>query len=50
MFVPWVSVTGRSVLSRSVTHGTPRIVVSSWMPPLSVSTRRASLISLRKSR
>ena len=28
-FVPWVTVTGRSVLSRSVKHGTPSAVVSS---------------------
>ena len=36
-FVPSSHVTGRSVLSRSVKHGTPRNVVSSWMPPESVS-------------
>jgi hypothetical protein len=29
---------GRSVFSRSVRHGTPRTVVSSWIPPESVST------------
>ena len=29
-------VTGRSVLGRSVRHGTPSNVVSSWMPPESV--------------
>ena len=32
-FVPWVMVIGRSVLGRTVRHGMPRIVVSSWMPP-----------------
>ena len=33
------TVIGRSVFSRSVRHGTPRTVVSSWMPPESVRTR-----------
>src|SRR5207245_6815524 len=37
--VPQVTVAGRSVLSRSVKQGTPRIVVSSWIPPESVRTR-----------
>ena len=40
-FVPCVTVTGRSVDSRSVRHGTPSTVVSSWMPPESVSTTGA---------
>src|SRR5690625_7093794 len=29
LFVPWVMVTGRSVLGRRVRHGTPRMVVRS---------------------
>ena len=37
-FVPSSTVTGRSVLSRSVKHGIPRNVVSSWIPPESVRT------------
>ena len=37
-FVPDVTVIGRSVDVRSVRHGTPRTVVSSWTPPESVST------------
>ena len=41
VFVPCVSVTGRSVLSRSVKHGTPSAVVSSWTPPESVTTAAA---------
>ena len=40
-FVPRVTVIGRSVFSRTVRHGTPRKVVSSWMPPESVMTRTA---------
>src|SRR5436853_386881 len=36
--VPCVQVTGRSVLGRTVTHGTPRNVVSSCSPPESVMT------------
>ena len=39
---PRAMVTGRSVFSRRVTHGTPSAVVSSWMPPESVSTKRAA--------
>ena len=35
-FVPWVKVTGRSVFSRRVIQGTPKIVVSSCTPPESV--------------
>src|SRR5690625_6579012 len=38
LFVPWVMVTGRSVLGRRVRHGTPRMVVSSCTPPESVIT------------
>ena len=34
--MPTLTVTGRSVLSRNVKQGTPRTVVSSWMPPESV--------------
>ena len=33
VLVPARTVTGRSVLSRSVKHGMPRYVVSSWIPP-----------------
>ena len=40
-FVPIVMVSGRSVLSRRVRHGTPSTVVSSVMPPESVITPRA---------
>ena len=40
-FVPTVTVSGRSVLSLRVIHGTPRTVVSSVMPPLSVITHFA---------
>lgn len=36
--VPSVTVMGRSVLSRSVIHGMPRAVASSWTPPESVMT------------
>ncbi len=49
-FVPSLTVIGRSVVSRRVRHGIPRTVVSSWMPPESVSTRRAWACSARKSR
>ena len=35
--VPRVVVLGRSVLGRRVMHGTCRYVVSSWMPPESVT-------------
>jgi hypothetical protein len=35
-FVAYSRVTGLSVLSRRVIHGTPRMVVSSWTPPESV--------------
>ena len=38
--MPCVIVTGRSVFSRSVKHGTPSAVVSSCTPPESVTTRR----------
>src|SRR5690606_30453290 len=41
--VPTVQVSGRSVLSRRVRHGTPMTVVSSVMPPESVMTPRACL-------
>ncbi len=43
VFVPRVHVTGRSVLSRNVKHGTPRYVLSSWTPPESVRTPAAPL-------
>ena len=46
---PISAVMGRSVDSRSVRHGTLRMVVSSCMPPESVSTIRAEAVSLRKS-
>src|SRR6266568_1727531 len=48
--LPSVTVTGRSVFSRSVMHGTPSTVVSSWTPPESVSTSRALTCSFKKSR
>ena len=38
--VPTVQVSGRSVLSRSVIQGTPITVVSSVIPPESVTTAR----------
>ena len=50
VFVPSSTVTGRSVRSRSVKHGTPSADVSSCTPPESVSTNRASASSARKSR
>src|SRR5207249_2970408 len=40
-FVPRDSVIGRSVFSRRVRQGTPRMEASSWIPPESVKTRRA---------
>jgi len=49
-FVSAAMVTGRSVVVRNVRQGTPSIVVSSWTPPESVSTRRAPSMSCRKSR
>ncbi len=48
--MPARMVTGRSVLSRKVKQGIPRYVVSSWIPPESVSTAAASASSERKSR
>lgn len=42
--VPWVTVIGRSVFSRSVRQGTPSAVLSSWAPPESVSTAALSSI------
>ena len=47
--VPWVIVTGRSVLGRTVRHGTPSTVVSSCRPPLSVTTRAAPATRERNS-
>ena len=38
MFAPTSTVSGVLVLSRRVTHGTPRMQVSSWTPPESVRT------------
>ena len=49
-FVPASTVTGLSVDSRSVTHGMPSTVASSWTPPESVSTTLASARRPRKSR
>jgi hypothetical protein len=49
-FVPAEIVTGRSVFSRTVRHGTPRNVVYSWMPPESVMTTLARIWSARKSK
>ena len=48
--VPWVMVTGRSVFGRSVRHGMRSTVVSSWMPPLSVTTSAAPRTRDRNSR
>ncbi len=50
LLVPSVTVIGRSVFSRRVMQGTPSAVASSWMPPESVSTRRASPMSSSISR
>lgn len=50
ILVPSLTVIGRSVLSRSVRQGIPRMVVSSWIPPESVSTSDARDIRRRKSR
>src|SRR5262249_6890332 len=47
---PSAMVTGRSVLARTVRHGTPRKVVSSCTPPESVMTRAALRSRARKSR
>ena len=44
VLVPSVTVTGRSVFSRKVMQGTPKAVVSSWMPPESLNTIRAPSI------
>ena len=44
-FVPISIVIGRSVFSRTVRHGMPSTVVSSWMPPESVMTSRACRIA-----
>src|SRR2546421_305257 len=49
-FVPWVHVIGRSVLGRTVMHGTPRKVVSSCNPPESVTTSAARATRLSISR
>ena len=45
-----VIVIGRSVDVRRVTHGTPRYVVSSWMPPESLATTRAAAMRPTNSR
>jgi len=50
IFVPHSTVTGLSVLSLTVTQGMPKHVVSSWMPPESVTTIAACFIKQRKSR
>ena len=44
-FVPWVTVIGRSVVVLSVRHGVPSAVVSSWIPPESVRTQTAWVMS-----
>src|SRR5215211_6004411 len=49
-FVPCVMVTGRSVFSRTVRHGTPSTEVSSWTPPESVRTMAADASRPRNSR
>jgi len=48
--VPTVTVSGRSVVSRSVMQGTPITVVSSVMPPESVITAFAFFTSQLNSR
>jgi len=50
IFVPLSTVAGLSVLSLTVTHGILRKVVSSWMPPESVTTMVACFIKQRKSK
>ena len=45
----WIKVTGRSVFSRNVKHGIERKVVSSWIPPESVITKRQFLTRFIKS-
>ena len=50
IFVPHSTVTGLSVFSLTVTQGMPKHVVSSWMPPESVTTIAACFIKQRKSR
>src|SRR6185503_2443864 len=47
--VPSSTVSGRSVFSRQVTHGTPSAVVSSCSPPESVRVKVASFQRLRNS-
>lgn len=49
-FVPMVQVSGRSVLSRRVRQGTCMTVVSSVMPPESVTTAIECLTSQLNSR
>ena len=49
VFVPIETVIGRSVFARSVKHGRPRYVVSSWIPPESVSTPAEPATRLRNS-
>src|SRR5260370_1342905 len=48
--VPTLQVIGRSVFGRTVTHGTPSQLVSSWRPPESVITSPASATSPNISR
>ena len=50
VFVPDSTVIGRSVVSRSVKQRTPSADVSSWTPPESVTTTRASASRPRKER
>ena len=50
MLVPFETVTGLSVFCLMVTHGTPRQVVSSWIPPESVNTILALLMRHKKSK
>ena len=45
MIAPVSSASGRSIESRSVTAGKPRIAVSSLIVPLSESTQRAWVCS-----
>jgi hypothetical protein len=50
VFVPRLTVTGRSVFGRRVRQGIPRTVVSSWIPPESVRTNRADAMRPSDSR
>ncbi len=50
MLLPHSIVSGRSVTSRSVTVGTPKMQHSSWTVPLSLSTQNAAFSKATKSK